>query len=136
MRDTAKAAKSPDRKLFQRGQLIFKEGDRGDAAYMVEYGKVNIFKTVSGRRILLGEVTPWNIFGEFALLDNEPRMASAEAAEETVCYVLQKQVIEDMMAETSVGLANLIQTLLRTARANGEALAQARAELLERSRQG
>ncbi|MEW5726493.1 MAG: cyclic nucleotide-binding domain-containing protein, partial [Pseudomonadota bacterium] len=78
------------RKVFAAGTLIFGEGDSGHEAYVVEYGRVAVFKTVRNRRVELGEVTQGGIFGEMALIDDQPRMASAMAEEETACVVIAK----------------------------------------------
>ena len=72
--DQAAAAR---RRVFAAGTLLFAEGDAGDAAYIVESGRVSVFKTVKGRRVTLGEIGPGGIFGEMALIDDQPRMASA-----------------------------------------------------------
>lgn len=57
------------------GQTIFKEGDPGDAMYVVLAGTVDIVHT--GKTI--DQVEAGSIFGEMALIDEEPRSASAVA---------------------------------------------------------
>ncbi|MFN3077327.1 MAG: cyclic nucleotide-binding domain-containing protein [Alphaproteobacteria bacterium] len=79
-----------DRKIFFAGQLVFKEGEPGDRAFLVQSGLVEIIKGsphLSGDAIL-GEIGPGGIFGEMALIDNRPRMASARAREDTTVVVI------------------------------------------------
>ncbi|MEW5728399.1 MAG: cyclic nucleotide-binding domain-containing protein, partial [Pseudomonadota bacterium] len=74
---------APERRNFAKGTVIFREGDKGAEAYLVQQGTVRIFKTVSGKRITIGHCKPFQVFGELALIDDAPRMAAAEATEDT-----------------------------------------------------
>jgi CRP-like cAMP-binding protein len=60
---------------FTAGQTIFREGDRGDTMYVVIEGEVDL--SVHGT--LVETLTPGGMFGEMALLDAEPRVATAVA---------------------------------------------------------
>ena len=67
------------RQSYKAGDRIFKEGDEGSLAYVVQDGEVEIVKVIDGRETVLGSVGKGGIFGEMALIDNKPRMASARA---------------------------------------------------------
>lgn len=60
---------------FSAGQEIFKEGDPGDAMYVVLNGTVSIVH--DGK--LIEDVETGSIFGEMALIDDQPRSAGAVA---------------------------------------------------------
>ena len=122
---------TPERKTFAKGAVIFKEGENGREAYLLQKGRVRIVKTVAGRRVTIGVVQPGQVFGELALLDNGGRMGAAVAEEETTCLTMSKASIDHMMNEAPAGLATLVLSLLGTLRAMGEDLAQARAELAD-----
>jgi len=69
---------------YRKGQLIFQEGEQGDAVYIVVEGTVKIsVVSPDGDEMLLTTLTPFDTFGELALLDGGPRSASAEALQET-----------------------------------------------------
>ena len=69
---------------YRKGQLIFQEGEKGDAVYIVVEGTVKIsVVSPDGDEMLLTTLTPFDTFGELALLDGGPRSASAEALQET-----------------------------------------------------
>ncbi len=60
---------------YQSGQSVMKEGQAGMYMYIVKSGRVFITK---GDKVLEG-VSPGGIFGEMALVDQSPRVASATA---------------------------------------------------------
>jgi CRP-like cAMP-binding protein/sugar phosphate isomerase/epimerase/polyhydroxyalkanoate synthesis regulator phasin len=64
-------------KVFDPEQIIFAEGDKGDAAYFIMEGKVKVVVASQDlKEILLGELGEGEIFGEMALIDEKPRSAS------------------------------------------------------------
>lgn len=128
---SGKTSGNPERRVFAKGTVIFRENDRGSEAYLVQQGSVRIFKTVSGRRITLGSVKPFQVFGELALLDDGPRMAAAEASEDTTVMVLSKTSIRDMLDCAPMGLNTLLQSLIATMRTMGDELASAKARVIE-----
>jgi CRP/FNR family transcriptional regulator, cyclic AMP receptor protein len=72
---------------FFAGEVIFKEGDAGDAFYAVLEGKVRITKEIEGAgEEALTILDKGSYFGEMALIDEFPRSASAVA--HTDCRVL------------------------------------------------
>jgi CRP/FNR family cyclic AMP-dependent transcriptional regulator len=126
-----KAGGIPERRTWPKGTVIFREGDAAGEAYLVQQGSVRIFKTVNGRRITLGVVKPFQIFGELALFDDGVRMAAADTGEETTALVLSKATIRDMLDNAPVGLNTVIQSLVATMRAMGDELATTKARVLE-----
>ena len=67
-----------ERVKYDKGAEIFKEGDIGTQFYAILKGSVKIRKQASGR--FLAQLGPGEVFGEMAVLDNQPRSATAEAA--------------------------------------------------------
>lgn len=70
---------------FDDGATIFREGDPAGPVYLVERGIVRISKAKPGGETVLGEVGAGGIFGEMALIDASPRMATATAVGGAVC---------------------------------------------------
>ena len=65
---------------FRNGEVVFSQGDPGDALYAVVTGKIRIgVGTADGREIFLNIMEPGDTFGEIALLDGGTRTASATA---------------------------------------------------------
>jgi CRP-like cAMP-binding protein len=134
--DDTRKALIPERRSFSAHSTIFKEGDPADCAYIVESGEVEITKTVNGRRITLGTLHGWEMFGELALIDDQPRMATATAIDDSVCMVVSKTSVAQMMDDAPQGLNTVIHSLAQIVRKAGQDLAEARYQLLEQENPG
>ena len=87
----------------------------------MERGAVEIVKrTKSGER-RLGVIPPGGLFGEMALLDGAPRMASARATTETVCRVVPRELVAAKLRSADPFLAALLRIMLANARSAAEA---------------
>lgn len=125
-------AERSSRRRFKAGEHIFAEGEAGDEAYVVESGRVAIYKQINGDKVVLGEVVETGVFGEMALIDDEPRMASAEACDDTVCLVLPKAALKSQLNRTPDLVILVLETLLHDIRKMGRELAEARSRLKAR----
>ncbi len=98
---------------FQKGKLLFCEGDRGDALYLVLKGKVKAtLLAEDGREIILSLLGPGEIVGEMALFDvEERRSATVETLEDSELMVLSGQAFLDVMASRPGIATNVIRTL-------------------------
>ena len=67
------------RKRYDRNQVIFREHEKGDMAYIIANGQVEIVKESDNGPTILGILEKGAMFGEMALIDDKPRMASAKA---------------------------------------------------------
>lgn len=74
----------------EAGTLLFQEGDRGDDAFIIEEGLIEIAIQSDGERKLIANLGPGEIFGEMALIANTPRSASALARERTRLLVVRR----------------------------------------------
>ncbi len=66
-------------KTFEPGEIIFCEFEPGNDFFFIQEGKVKITKTVGTMQKTLDVLTTGDIFGEMAILEEEPRSASAIA---------------------------------------------------------
>jgi len=64
---------------FSDGEVIFQEGSSGDWIYLLLSGKVEIFKVIGGKKVIVDILQPDDIFGEVSFVDKKPRSASARA---------------------------------------------------------
>lgn len=114
MSDTSRVL---NRRTFYKGDVIFNQGDLGSQAFVLQTGRVRIAKSVGGgQRGTLGFVEAGGIFGEMALIDQSPRMASAIAEEACVCIVITEESLRSKLAKTDPALRMLILMLIRLLR--------------------
>ncbi len=64
---------------FDDGDIIFKEGDRSRAAFVLVSGKVELIKKTANGPVRLALITPGEIFGEMGIIDRSTRSATARA---------------------------------------------------------
>lgn len=84
------------REVYQAAQTIIREGDVGDRAYMIVSGRCQAYRTTqAGERENLTTMGPGEVFGEMALLLEEPRAASVEAMEPVTVLVLDKHTMDE-----------------------------------------
>jgi len=68
---------------YPRSATIFRNGDPGDAMYLIDVGKVRISITdADGAVVTLAELGPGDFFGEMAMLDGQGRSANAIAMDD------------------------------------------------------
>ena len=79
--ERSKIADALDTEKFAPGQTIIREGDPGEAFYILESGEAEVFKSdVGDGKEAVKRYKKGDYFGELALLDDKPRAASVVAA--------------------------------------------------------
>ncbi len=81
----------------QKNYEIIKQGDPGDAFYLIAAGKVSVWKKKGFKNSKVAELQTDDFFGEMALLSNEPRNATIIAEEVTELFILQKYDFEKIL---------------------------------------
>ncbi len=95
------------------GDIIFAEGDAGDAAYIVESGMVEISKSSGhGASLMLATIKAGELFGEMALIDSSPRMAAARAIGKTRVIVIPKAAFGKLLGKTDVVIRTILTTVM------------------------
>ena len=75
---------------LEKDAILFKEGDQGDAAYIIQSGTVEIFLERPEGHITLAEVSTDAVIGEITLIDGQKRTAHARAKDDVALYRLDK----------------------------------------------
>ncbi len=97
-------------RTFAAGQQIFKEGDHGDGIYFIGSGRVEIAAVVNaGEHKVLTRIQPGDFFGEMAVVDKEPRSASALAEEDSQIYFVPLDDMLDMLSRSPRLAVNLVR---------------------------
>lgn len=102
-----------------KGQVLFHEGEEGAEAYLVVEGSVEVYRTHRGQKQHLATLGRGEIVGEMSLIDNQPRMASVCAAEDTQLICISQKNLHDRLAkleESDKVLHFLLKTVVRRLR--------------------
>ena len=106
-------------KTYLVGDFIFREGEQGDTAYVVESGVVELVKFTGEDYVTLVEVSTGTLFGEMAIIDGSPRSASARAKEECTLKEITEEQLKAYMSrspETSLDMMRRLASYARTAK--------------------
>ena len=87
-----------DSRTFAAGELIVREGDVADEAYVVTAGHCEAFREERGRRVSLRMLGPGDVFGEGALFAAGTRNASVVAVDEVTAVIVSRESIHDELA--------------------------------------
>ena len=91
-------ARVVETKVLPAGTILFRKGDPGDSFWLIQSGKVRVFRRDDeGVDLTLSELGPGKSFGEMALLTGEPRSANVETLEETRLMVLTKAQFDGVL---------------------------------------
>lgn len=97
---------------FVAGQTIFYEGDVGDALYLIARGQVRIYHpSATGHEVTVAIHRPGEIFGELALIDDQPRSASAVTMCPTVAVVLGQHAFQQLLRDHPAVATALLREL-------------------------
>jgi len=85
-------------KEFQPGQIIFCEWEPGNDFYFIQKGRVKIIKTFGNTQKTLDVMSQGDIFGEMAILEEEPRSASAIAVDQVKTLHFNRTNFDTLMS--------------------------------------
>jgi CRP-like cAMP-binding protein len=113
-------------KKYKQGEVIFSENSSCDGMYIVDSGRVRVFKTVkTGNKLQEVELCTLGakaMFGEMAMIDENKRSASVQALEPTSCTVITKKIFEDQLSRIPPWMVNMIKILVSRLRDTNEKL--------------
>ncbi len=83
---------------FRRGEVLFHQGDSGDALFILVAGAVKVvLPSEEGDEAILATLRPGDFLGELALLDGAERSATAVALEPTETLVLPRARFRELV---------------------------------------
>lgn len=119
---------------ISKGQILFRQGDAGDSAYIVEKGQIYIYLEQDKEEIPLAMLGQGEIFGEMSLIDNQNRSASARAAVDTSLSVVTKEQLMERMFTADPVVKLLLNVLLKRLRLQNTALLSKEAQEKEKAK--
>jgi CRP-like cAMP-binding protein len=113
---------------FAKDEIIFRQGDTSRELYVVMRGKIRIFRvTPSGAETTIEIFSVGSVMGEFAVVDSEPRSATAKAIEAADVLVMSHdRFLRHMrqMPDLALGMTKLLASRVRWTASFAETIAQ------------
>lgn len=102
-------------KRAKKDETVFKEGEIGDAFYLIVSGSVRISTIVPGvGEEALAVLKEGEYFGEMALIDDAPRSASAIANEDAILLLIEKDQFRKLLAQETGMAYKLLWVFTKT----------------------
>ena len=91
--------KQTEIETYEKGEILFQEGDSGNAMYLIDEGEVEVLKHVEGERfVLLTTLGEGHFFGEMSMFQRNPRSATIRAKKPLrVIKISYKILIDELM---------------------------------------
>jgi cAMP-dependent protein kinase regulator len=105
-----------EEKIFQKDDVVIKQGDDGDVLYLLETGKLDCFKRFNNdeKDTFLKSYLPGEAFGELALLYNAPRAATIIATENCKMWSLDRATFNHIVKDASMKKREMYEKFLRS----------------------
>ncbi|MGE4313062.1 MAG: Crp/Fnr family transcriptional regulator [Pseudobdellovibrionaceae bacterium] len=100
-----------ERRFVPKDQVIFREGDAGYVAYLIQSGGVKVFSLIEGREVTLAKLGVGDIFGETALIFETPRTASVRATEDSHLIEITRLTLDKKLRNSDPTIRAIVRML-------------------------
>ena len=107
---------------FLPGDFIFREGEYGKVAYVIEEGDIELVKFTGEDYITLAEISKGALFGEMAIIDGSPRSGSARAKTSCVLREVSEEQLKQYLSASPQTSLDMMRRLAGYARSANEKL--------------
>jgi anion transporter len=97
--DLARIAGKLEEEIFSAAEVIFSQGEIGDALYIIQSGAAEVLVEHEGLRTKKAILGPYESFGEMSLFSGEKRSATVIALVDSVVLKLSKETWEELLAK-------------------------------------
>ena len=111
-----------NREKFDGHSIVFRAGDNGDAAYVIESGCVEVLVQQNGVEKRVAVLSKDAMIGEIALLDGKPRTATVRTLVPTVLMRIDRAHIQELLNRTDPVIQYLLKLLLERFRSSNPGL--------------
>ena len=92
---------------FLPDEYIFRQGEKGDKAYLLLDGRVAI--EINDKKV--AEISEMEVFGEMSLILQKPRTASIKALKPTIVLPIDKKILEELLTQAPPVVSSLVKQL-------------------------
>ncbi len=103
-------------KLFQDGEIIVREGDKGDCLYVIQEGKVEVYRDRDGQEVPLAILGESEFFGEVPLFERQDRSASVRAKGPVRVLTVERKTLLRRIHEDPTLAYRILETMSRRIR--------------------
>ena len=105
---------------FDPGEIIVEPGQPCVGAFLIEAGKVEVFRKSGDRKVVVAVLGKGEIFGEMALIDHVPHARYVRSVESTQCLLISRTQYEAMIEQTQPILKLFLTRVVRKLRKTTE----------------
>jgi CRP/FNR family transcriptional regulator, cyclic AMP receptor protein len=103
-------------KRLTAGQVIYREGDLGSEAYLLQEGRVRLIKRIRSAERSLTVLRPGDLFGESAFIAGSPRSSTAIALSDGMALAFDNATFQNLLENNRPVAARIVQQLVRRLR--------------------
>lgn len=118
-----------DRVSYRPGEILFRQGDPGDAAYVILEGRADILADVNGGMIKVADVSDNSIVGEIAILCDVSRTATVKASTSLEALRIRKDDFLKLLADYPDAMFEILRSLAQRLTRTTSELTDARAQI-------
>jgi len=116
---------------YKKDDVIFKEGDLGNEMYIIQNGKVGLFKDAKDETVKLSVLGKNSFFGEMALFGIPHRSATARAIENSDLLVISKELFEYQIDKIPSWFVTMFKALIERLRKANEIIGSLKNQISE-----
>ena len=106
------------------GDYVFREGEFGHTAYMIDDGIVELVKFTGDKHTVIADLEKGALFGEMAIIENSPRSAAARAKTKCTLTVITEEELKKHLSSSPTASLDMMRRLASYARSANERLSR------------
>lgn len=115
-------------KTIAAGEILFREGDAANEAYIIRQGKIEVLKHAQHGEVLLATLQEGDVLGELALFEQGmPRSATARAKTDIACDVITREEFEQLLGQCPPRVMPVIMMVLDRLRSSNKRISESEA---------
>ncbi|HEX3019956.1 MAG TPA: cyclic nucleotide-binding domain-containing protein [Chitinispirillaceae bacterium] len=99
-------------RVYKAGEVLFEEGSTGRELFIVQEGRVGVYKDTADGKVELAVIEKGGIIGEMALLDDLPRSATVKALSDAKALVINQSFFQSVFKATPVWLQSIVKIVV------------------------
>lgn len=102
--------------VYRSGEVIVREGDPGDCLYVIQEGKVEVYRETDARQVVLAVLGETDFFGEVPLFERQRRSASVRAAGDVRVLTVDRKTLLARIRDDPTLAFRILETMSRRIR--------------------